>query len=392
MSYGSDRRAAWRISVGLTAWFTIVLVLVSVATFLLARVVIGNAMERDWETTRSGVEESWRGEPGMSARELRYWQSHDRAAPTPAIREVVERHFDRAFVPLVLAIVGLGVVAGLLLTYWFTRPLRDLGRTVREILETGELSRRVPRRRIHGELDELVGLINLMVERNEKLIGTIRDALDNVAHDLRTPLTRLRGTAEHALADPGDGAASQEALADCLEESDEILRLLDTLMDVAEARTGVMHLELQPLALHALLVDVAELYELVAEERRIRVTVAEGEATVIADRSRLRQVFANLLDNALKFSESGSAIHLAVRAEGDAAVATVTDQGPGIATEDLDRIWERLYRGDRSRSVRGLGLGLSFVKAVVEAHGGAVAVTSRLGEGATFTVRLPTAT
>ncbi len=166
--------------------------------------------------------------------------------------------------------------------------------------------------------------------------------------------------------------------------------MVNTLMDISEAETGVLKLRREPVALRQLLGDAVDLYEDVAETKHITVTLEPGpDAVVDGARDRLRQVFANLLDNAIKYTPDGGTVHFAVRRDDDWAVATVTDSGVGIAAEHLPRIWDRLYRADPSRSERGLGLGLSLVKAYVTAHGGTVEAASTPGHGSTFTVKLP---
>jgi signal transduction histidine kinase len=166
--------------------------------------------------------------------------------------------------------------------------------------------------------------------------------------------------------------------------------MLNTLLDVAEAQAGVMKLTREPVDVATLLGEVVELYQYVAEEKRITVALQVSDTCAVSiDRIRTRQVFANLLDNALKYTGASGRVEIRTRCEPSQAIIEVTDTGMGIPPEEISRIWERLFRGDRSRSQRGLGLGLSLVKAIVEAHGGAVSVQSKVGQGSTFTVTLP---
>jgi signal transduction histidine kinase len=309
------------------------------------------------------------------------------------MRDELLRRFRTVLAVAVGVFIVLGALGGALLTRSTMQPLRQLAEVVQTILQTGRFEARVPVEGSGDPLDRLGSLFNAMLDRIASLVAGMRGSLDNVAHDLRTPMTRLRGLAERALESGGDDPARyREALADCLEESERVVEMLNALMDISEAETGVMRLVLERLDAEAVVRDVAELYEDVADDKGVVIeTDAPVGAEVLADRSRLRQVLANLVDNAVKYTPPGGRVVLRARAAADSVAIEVEDNGPGISAEDLPRIWDRLYRGDRSRSERGLGLGLSLVRAVVEAHKGRAEVVSSPGQGARFTVTLPSA-
>jgi signal transduction histidine kinase len=240
------------------------------------------------------------------------------------------------------------------------------------------------------ELDDLYCQINRLIAQNRKLVAEMQQSLDSVAHDLRTPMTRLRSVAEYGLQAEDDPERLREALSDCLEESERVLAMLRIMMSVAEAESGTMRLELATCDLAQTLDQVVTLYEYVAEERKIAVhlaTVRPLPARV--DPTRIAQVWANLLDNGIKYGREGGWVKISAELVEGCAQVVFTDNGMGISGSEQARIWERLYRGDRSRSQKGLGLGLSYERAVVEAHGGSVAVTSSLHGGSSFVVRLP---
>jgi signal transduction histidine kinase len=302
-------------------------------------------------------------------------------------REVLQR-----FRELLGVVLGATVLAGLgggaLLTHRALRPLRDLARTLDGIVRTGRLGARVPDREGGDALDELVRLVNALLGRIESLVGAMRGSLDAVAHDLRTPLMRLRVSASRALGSGGDEGRG-EALSDCLEEADRVRDMLDSLMDISEAEAGVMALHVERVAVASLFAEVESLFGDVAEEKGVVLRMEDpGPVALRGDRTRVLQALANLVDNAVKYTPPGGEVVLAARLEGPHVAVTVTDTGIGIPPEDLPHVWERLFRGDRSRSERGLGLGLSLVRAIATAHAGEAAVESTLGRGSRFTLRL----
>jgi signal transduction histidine kinase len=303
-------------------------------------------------------------------------------------KQLLDR-FRRVLLINVLSIIVIGLAGGAVLTSSALQPVRTLADTVRSILRTGRTEARVPVEDTGDALGELSVLVNAMLDRIDAVLTGMRGALDNVAHDLRTPMTRLRGIAETALASK-DQAALREALADCLEESDRVVEMLRTLMDISEAETGTMALRVELTNLAELIRQTIDLYEDVAEERGVRIeTRTPDDLTLTVDHNRMRQVLANLVDNALKYTPQGGSVSISAAQEGTDIVLTVADTGVGIPADELPRIWDRLYRGDKSRSTRGLGLGLSLVRAIVRAHGGTVGVESVPGHGSRFTLRLP---
>lgn len=304
-------------------------------------------------------------------------------------REDVLERFRWIVAALFLPTVLLGCGLGWLFARQALRPIRDLIAAVEAVL-AGDSSARVPAPAGRDELATLGRLFNRMLERIESLIVAMKSSLDNVAHDLRTPLARMRAVAEEALGGTGKEPALREALADSLEEADRVSAMLAMLMDISEAESGTMKLRREPVDLRLLAEEAAELYRYVAEEKGVALDVAPGGAVRIAgDRLRLRQVLANLVDNAVKYTPARGRVDLQVtRIDADAAV-TVRDTGDGIPPEELPRIWERLYRGRRAQAQRGLGLGLSLVQAVVRAHRGRVEASSAASGGSCFTVYLP---
>ncbi len=312
------------------------------------------------------------------------------------VREDLLARFRAALGLVTLSIVIIALSGGLLATRSAVQPIRRLTDTVRRIIQTGRTDARVPLAGSVGSpaandaIDELTTLFNTMLDKIEGLVTAMRGALDNVAHDLRTPLTRLRASAEIALAAPPDLERYREALADAVEEADRVLVMLNTLMDISEAESGAMELRREPVRLREVVARAIDLYRDVAETRGVELAAGVSEDIVVtADRTRLEQVAANLIDNAVKYTPEGGRVDVDVRRERGRAVLRVRDTGSGIAAAELPRIWDRLFRGDASRTERGLGLGLSLVKAVVEAHGGTVDVASEPGRGSTFTVALP---
>ena len=311
----------------------------------------------------------------------------------------VTRLFRTSFLLTFAVLFGVSVLGGLLFTSRSLRPIGSVSSAIKTIIETGKLNQRIPRVGGGDDLDDLVGSFNHMLDRVEQLVRGMRDTLDAVAHDLRTPMTRFRATAETALSAPADVGVYVDALGDALEESDQILRMLDSMMDISEAEAGVMSLRREEIDLARLITEVVDVYSLVVEDAGVRVASDLGPGLVVdADPGRLRQAVGNLVDNAVKYARPGSTVSLALRTadrpaspygSGAFAEICVKNEGEGISASELPYIWTRLYRGNEGRRSAGLGLGLTLVRAIVEAHGGYVDVESEPGRYAEFRIYFP---
>lgn len=308
---------------------------------------------------------------------------------TSRARAEVLGYFRARAVEFGLAVAVIAIVGGVLITYAGLAPLRSLEATVRSIVETGRFDARVATTSSRDPLDALGGQINVMLSRIETLVNGMRGALDNVAHDLRTPLTRFRNVAEQALVSD-DPVAMREGLGRALEESDRVNATLNALIDISEAESGTMRLASEPVNLAAVVDEALALHADEAEEKGVAIeSSVPASVTLTGDRTRLRQVLANLIENAVKYTDTGGQVAVTAEIAAGEVRVSVRDTGIGISETDAPHVWDRLYRADASRSVRGLGLGLSLVKAIVEAHHGRVELTSTPGEGSTFTAVLP---
>ena len=294
------------------------------------------------------------------------------AAKRPELKGKLVESYAKIFVAIFIPIVLAGIGGGLLLSVRALRPIRDLIETVQSI-SNGRMDARVPSRRTGDELDHLVSLFNGMLGRIEALINGMREALDNVAHDLRTPITRQRNAIETALKSNASPDRLREALMDTAEEAERINSTLGTLMDISEAEKGIMELRCEETDLVKLIGEVVELYEYIAEDKGVTVVPSLPDTlTLRVDSHRIRQAVANLLDNAIKFTPTGGRIEISASPLDEGARITVADTGIGIPDKDIPRIFDRLFRGEGSRSIRGLGLGLSMVQAIVRAHRGKI--------------------
>lgn len=304
-------------------------------------------------------------------------------------QEMLVENLRDIFFFIVFGIILFGAGGGAALAYQVLRPVRNLTKTVKEVSK-GDMACRVPISQPKGELDELAELVNNMLQRIETLVIAMRDALDNLGHDLRTPLTRMKTKIERTLIEETSYEMQRETLMDCAEEIERINSIITMLMDIAEAETGQMRLKLETFSAGDLLRDITEFYEIIAEDRNISLTFEPAEIMVTADRHRITQALGNLVDNALKYTPENGFVMLAAYSDSQTVTLAVSDSGIGIPQEERERIFDKLYRLDKSRSEKGIGLGLSLVRAVVIAHEGSVTVGDVPHGGSVFAIHLPT--
>lgn len=296
---------------------------------------------------------------------------------------------------LVLSLAALAIAAGV--GYWIAgaalRPIGEATNTALEITRTGRLDRRVP---VHGpptdEVGRLIATFNEMLARIESLFLKQKRFSADVSHELRTPLTAILGNISLLKRSHKLPPAEQfDMLAEIEGEADRMRRLVSDLLLLAQADADLV-LAHDQVELDTLLLEVYRQARRQSSQHEIRL-LHEDQAIVLGDADRLRQVFVNLVNNAIQYTPAGGRIDLSLTCRGDYAEITVADTGQGIAPEDLPYIFDRFYRADKARShaAGGTGLGLSIVKWVVDAHHGEISVQSRAGFGATFSVRLPLA-
>jgi signal transduction histidine kinase len=291
-------------------------------------------------------------------------------------RDTMERrHFqDRVLISLAWALlltIGLGAAGGVLISRNVMHRIDAINQTTRQIM-SGALQERMTVANNGDELDQLAGNLNAMLDQIEHLMVGMRQVTDSVAHDLRTPLTRLRSRLEITLVEAGTEDEYRAAIREAISEADRLLGIFGALLSIAEAEAGTMQRGFQKVSLSDLARQMADLYEPAAEEAGLGfVSDIRAEPVALGNQQLLAQAIANLLDNALKYTPAGGCVTLTVKGpEGErGACVSVADTGPGIPAEQRESVLRRFVRLEASRSSPGNGLGLSLVDAVARLHG-----------------------
>jgi heavy metal sensor kinase len=257
----------------------------------------------------------------------------------------------------------------------------------------GSLQERVPVKPGGDEIDQLATTFNQMVDRIQTLVTEIKEMSDNIAHDLRSPVTRIRGTAEVTLTTGKSLDDYENMAASTIEDCDRLLDMINTMLLISKTEAGVEKLSREEVDVAALVRGACELFAPVAEEKRVSLSCAAAEPTPIAGDARmLQRMLSNIVDNAVKYTPPGGKVEVSLTAsERPDVIVSVKDTGVGISAADLPRIFQRFYRCDQSRSQPGTGLGLSLARAIARAHGGDITATSTVNHGSRFIITLPKA-
>lgn len=269
------------------------------------------------------------------------------------------------------------------------RGVEALGAAAKQI-DPSSLHRRIPVPGLGREIDELAVVLNEMLSRIAALVSESRILNDNIAHESRSPLTRIRGAAETILSNQDATEGSRELAGSIIEECDKLLAMINSMLAISELESGITSIGQAPADWSELVRETCELFLPAAEDSEITLRVeTDSVLTVNGDRAHLQRVIANLLDNAIKYTRAHGTICVSVTGESNQAVLVVEDSGIGIAERDLPHVFDRFYRGDQSRSQPGNGLGLALVRAIVQVHNGDVDIARRPGGGTVCQVKLP---
>jgi heavy metal sensor kinase len=298
--------------------------------------------------------------------------------------------FRRIFIITMGSLIILAAVVGWFMARRAVSGIEAVTRTAQKI-SAGSLRERVPVKSGGDEIDQLAITFNQMVDRIQILLTEIKEMSDNIAHDLRSPVTRIRGTAEVTLTTGRSLEDYENMAASTIEDCDRLLDMINTMLLISKTEAGVEKPADEEVDIAGLIANACALFDVIAEDKQVSLNYQAAAKTLIrGDARMLQRMLSNLLDNAVKYTPSGGKIEVSLAdASNRHVIVSIKDTGVGIANADLERIFERFYRCDQSRSEPGTGLGLSLARAIARAHGGDITVASIPNQGSTFTITLP---
>lgn len=302
--------------------------------------------------------------------------------------EIYLQIFRNWFLALLFPVTALAAIVGWFMAKRALLDMEDVTQTAFEISQ-GAYDRRVQGKDRFNEIKRLGDTFNKMLDRIETLIISMREANDNIAHDLRSPLTRIRGVAEMSLMSERSVDDYKNMAANTVEECDRLIEIINTMLEITELESGIKEAEIKELDVTKLIRDACELFRPIALGKKINLSEDIPEKLIFhGDRKKLQRIISNLLDNAIKFTPDGGSVSISAMKDEKRITIIFEDTGIGISEADVPHIFERFYQCDRSRS-RGGGLGLSLVKAFTEAMNGSIYVTSAVNKGSEFVVVFP---
>ena len=356
----------------------------------------------DLDVKREAFEHALTGEPAIhSMKALRERPNarviYARLAPGIVIQigysrasdERLLENYRETYGVAVVAILLCSVTVGWLMAKRLLAGVENVTQAAARITQ-GDLNSRASIMGQGDEIDELAKTFNQMIERIQTLITSMKDITDDIAHDLRSPIMRMRGAAEMALTHSGHLEQPEAMIGGVVEECDNLLGLINTMLEISETEAGVAQIAHERFDLAAVLRDMCELFVPAAEDKGVTLVLrAADPAMVGGDRVKLRRAIGHILDNAIKYTAQEGTVTVSCADDRSMVHVSVEDTGIGIAEKDRTAIFSRFYRADRSRSEPGNGLGLSLSNAIIKAHGGSIQVQSALGHGSTFIISLP---
>jgi heavy metal sensor kinase len=297
--------------------------------------------------------------------------------------------FRRIFIITMAFLIVLAAGGGWFMARRAVSGVEAVTRTAQKI-SGGTLKERVPVKARGDEIDQLALTFNQMLDRIQALLSEIKEMSDNMAHDLRSPIARIRGAAEVTLAGGTDVSEYESMAASTIEECDHLLEMINTMLMISKTESGVDKVSPKEVDITAIVRRACELFSPTAEDKQINLNCSVQDGILLmGDSPMIQRMLSNLLDNAIKYTPSGGKVSISASQSPAQVVVAVKDTGIGISSRDLPHIFERFYRCDQSRSQAGIGLGLSLSRAIARAHGGDIAAESIPNQGSTFTVSLP---
>ena len=299
--------------------------------------------------------------------------------------------FREIFGATLAVVMALAALLGWFMARGALKNVEEVTRTARSI-SASDLEQRVPVKGQADEIDRLAATFNDMLDRIQTLVTETKEMTENIAHDLRSPITRIRGMAEMALTTGKTIEEYEAAAANTVEDCDRLLEMINTMLYISQTEATAGKLLTEEVDMTGVVRDACELFQPVAEDKGVKLVVEiSSDLRVRGVLQGLQRMLANLIDNALNYTPSPGTVIVSVRGDEKAGIIAVKDTGIGISEDELPHIFRRFYRCDRSRSLPGTGLGLTLVEAIVHAHRGRIVVTSTPNVGTTFTVTLPAA-